>query len=204
MGRGFRRWRWRRWVPGKHDRLWDPVLETGLAKAPIKQRREGSPSCRKDGADMVRVRGWCPKQPLFYFSGWIWNLERGRASFPPFSHRPAPRLPVTPPRAETKKEAAPPLCFCSCPGDRAAAGLVRSPSLSSTLTPPSLSSEGPEPRCRVGSHTHGSGGLHGCFSSSLAGCSPPLGWPAWWSRAGGTTGVKHDPIPPHAPRSSGL
>lgn len=61
--------------------------------------------------------------------------ERGRASFPPFSHRPPPRLPVTPPYAEmpvtppyaeNKKEAAP-LCFCSCPGDRAAAGLVPVP-----------------------------------------------------------------------------
>lgn len=41
------------------------------------------------------------------------SVKGGRAAFCPLSSRPPARLLVTPPRAENKKEAAPPLCPCS-------------------------------------------------------------------------------------------
>lgn len=59
---------------------------------------------------MVSVRGWCPKRPPFWLD--LQSVKGGRAAFPPFSSWPPPRLLVTPPRVENKKEAAS-LCPCS-------------------------------------------------------------------------------------------
>lgn len=163
---------------------------------------------------MVSVRGWCPKRPPFWLD--LQSVKGGRAAFPPFSNRPPPRLLVTPPRVENKKEAASPLCPCSQSRERgtrpsglapASPGAVPACSLrnlsglwflsqkgasASDLVPVPLPLQRPHPSqlvlrrpelsCRVGSHTH--------VAVSPPGCSPPL-WPAWWSRASGTAGMKH-------------
>ena len=187
------------------------------------------------------------------------SVKGGRAAFRPLNGRPPARLLVTPPRAENKKEAAPPLCPCSQSRERGTrpSGLAqafpgavpacslrnlrglwflpqklhqgpsllltwpRSPSLSSTLTPPSLSSEGPEPSCHVGSHTHGSDGSRGCFACWLAMLTTSLACLVVESRRycrhetwRVTRSVPHClerkaalpplPIPPCTPRSSGF